>query len=66
MCVGLRVDLCSYTCTVNYAYIYLIMSKRSKRSLVNAFNLVPVVEQILPDRPKIEVTPVRAERETAY
>lgn len=26
-------------------------------SLVNAFNLVPVVEQILPDRPKVEVSP---------
>ena len=34
---------------------WLGMSKRSK-SLVNAFSLVPVVEQILPDRQKIEVT----------
>ena len=30
-------------------------SKRTRPTLVNAFNLVPVVEQILPDRPKIEV-----------
>ena len=30
------------------------MSHRN-RSLVNAFNPVPVVEQVLPDRPKIEV-----------
>lgn len=29
--------------------------KRSRTSLVNAFNIVPVVEQILPDRQKIEV-----------
>lgn len=33
------------------------MSKRSK-SLVTAFSLVPVVEQILPDRQKIEVAPL--------
>ena len=30
------------------------MSKRN-RSQVNAFNLVPVVEQVLPDRAKAEV-----------
>lgn len=33
----------------------LQMAKRSRTSLVNAFNIVPVVEQILPDRQKIEV-----------
>jgi hypothetical protein len=30
-------------------------SRRSRTTLVNAFNLVPVVEQILPERQKIEV-----------
>ena len=34
------------------------MSQRS-RTLVNAFSLVPVVEQILPDRPKVEVSIVQ-------
>ena len=31
------------------------MLRHKKISLVNAFNLVPVVEQILPERQKIEV-----------
>ena len=31
------------------------MNKRSTRGQVNAFNLVPVIEHVLPDRPKTEV-----------
>ena len=39
------------------ARVEKMSSKRSglSRGQVNAFNLVPVVEQVLPDRPKAEV-----------
>lgn len=47
------------TCTVHHILSVNCyceeMSKRTRTTLVNAFNLVPVVEQILPDRQKIEV-----------
>lgn len=42
------------------------MSKRSSRGQVIAFNLVPVVEHVLPDRPKTEVKHKCSNRSTSH